>query len=61
MAGLLIDKGADVSAKDNSGMTPLHYTAEDGDIYVAELLVASGADVNTKDNDGKTPLASAKD
>jgi ankyrin repeat protein len=53
MAELLIDKGADVNAKYNYGMTPL-FDAANKD--VAELLIANGADVNAKARDGGTPL-----
>jgi cytohesin len=50
--------GADVSAKDNIGRTPLHYAAY-GHKEVAEMLIANGADVNATDNGGGTPLHSA--
>jgi ankyrin repeat protein len=45
--------GADVNAKDVSGLTPLHFSANK---ETAELLIANGADVNAKDDDGVTPL-----
>ena len=49
-------KGADVNAKLNNRLTPLHCasTAE-----VAKLLVEKGADVNAKDDYGWTPLHNA--
>jgi len=51
IAKLLIEKGADVSAKSKSGSgsTPLHVAAYKGYRDVAELLIAGGADVNAKD------------
>jgi cytohesin len=47
--------GADVNAKDDWGMTPLHRTAEMGRKEIAELLIAKGADVNAQSDMG-TPL-----
>jgi len=44
----LISKGADVNAKDEDGMTPLHWAASQGHKDIAELLIAKGADVNAK-------------
>ena len=51
-----LDKGADVNAKDDGGMTPLHHAVMFGRKEVAELLIANGADVNAKDDRGRTPL-----
>ena len=45
--------GADVSAKDRYGATPLHRAAT---TEIAELLIAKGADVNAKMDNGLTPL-----
>ena len=47
--------GADVNAKDDWGMTPLHCTAEMGRKEIAELLIAKGADVDVQSDMG-TPL-----
>ena len=50
---LLIEKGANVNAKDGGGVTPLHLADT---VEVATLFIAKGANVNTKDNEGRTPL-----
>ncbi|XP_066293026.1 poly [ADP-ribose] polymerase tankyrase-1-like [Branchiostoma lanceolatum] len=50
---------ADFNAKDESGMTPLHYAAA-FDIYQAiDLLSEAGADMNAQDSNGRTPLVVA--
>ncbi len=45
-AQALIDQGADVHARSNSGFTPLLFAARVGDINSARVLLAAGADVN---------------
>ena len=53
----LINKGADLEAKDGFGYTPLHWAAEEDSVDVARLLISRGAKVNAKDSDGGwTPL-----
>jgi len=56
---LLIDKGADVNAKNNDGNTALHETARFGYLEITRKLLDKGTDVNVKNNDGFTPLHSA--
>ena len=51
---LLVEMGADVNAKNNSGKTPLHKISHDQDI--ARFLIQNGARVNEQDNYGQTPL-----
>jgi len=47
--------GADVNAKNENRLTPLHLAGFKGHKEIAELLIAKGADVNAKSNYG-TPL-----
>ena len=51
--------GTDVNAKNDGGLTPLHWAAHEGHKEIAQLLIAAGADVNAKDDDGDTPLDQA--
>ena len=39
----LLQKGADVNAAQNDGMTALHWAAERGDAHVAEMVLTAGA------------------
>ena len=53
----LLDKGANVNAKDDTGKTVLHWVAPARDNpEMVKVLVAKGADVNAKDNEGETAL-----
>jgi len=55
-ANVLIDKGADLNAKDTDGKTPLIWALENGQIEVAKLLIEKGAEVHAKNRYGYTPL-----
>ena len=52
----LIDKGANVNAKNEYGWTPLHIAAWKGHPKVVKLLIKAGAKVNATKDDGWTPL-----
>ncbi|MGB3760390.1 MAG: ankyrin repeat domain-containing protein [Rivularia sp. (in: cyanobacteria)] len=56
IARILIDKGADVNAKDIEGKTPLIIAAEFGNAEVAGELILAGADIDAKDNKGHSAL-----
>jgi ankyrin repeat protein len=52
---LLLEKGADVNAKNGFGETPLHCACKQGhEENVVSLLLENGAEVNAQGNDGKT-------
>ena len=53
---ILINAGANVNAKNDTGMSPLHNAVTK---EVVELLIAEGANVNAKNKHGGTPLHEA--
>ncbi|MHB9147127.1 MAG: ankyrin repeat domain-containing protein [Candidatus Amoebophilus sp.] len=53
---LLLDRGAEVNAKNKDGNTPLHLATAGGHVKIVKLLIKNGADLNAKDNNGDTPL-----
>jgi ankyrin repeat protein len=56
----LLDRGADVNAKDSGGNTALIWAAWYGCVDIVRLLLDNGADVNVKNNFGDTALALAE-
>lgn len=51
-----LEAGADVAARDDDGLTPLHTAALNGHAEVVETLLDSGADVEARNDRGSTPL-----
>lgn len=51
---LLLDAGANINAKDNTGRTALHGATQRGWAEMIRFLVENGADVNAADNNGMT-------
>lgn len=56
LCGVLLDLGADVSAKTTNGLTVLHIAADAGVYGLIERLVALGAGLDERDHLGQTPL-----
>ncbi len=54
LAQVLIDAGADISATQLQGYTPLHYAAANGLESVARRLLERGADRSIRDKTGRT-------
>ncbi|KAJ1467603.1 ankyrin repeat-containing domain protein, partial [Baffinella frigidus] len=52
VALILLERGADLSARDKSGMTPLHYAARGGAVNILSILIAKKANVMAASNDG---------
>jgi hypothetical protein len=53
---LLLDRGADINAKDKDGVTALWLAVCKGYEEIVTLLLDRGADIKAKDRDGNTPL-----
>lgn len=59
VAQVLLDKGAEVNARNTSGETALSLAAREGHPEIARALLAKGADVNAEDNSGAAPVIHA--
>jgi ankyrin repeat protein len=56
VVGILIERGADVTAQINSGSTLLHLALQEEQPEVACILIKHGADVTARTEDGWSPL-----
>jgi ankyrin repeat protein len=56
IADFLIERGANVKARDSMGLTPLHAAVLAGDKGMASRLLAKGADIDAATDAGATPL-----
>jgi hypothetical protein len=59
-AAMLLDQGAIIDARDETGRTPLMLAVTQGRLEIVRLLLARGADPNVADNTGNTPLQQAR-
>lgn len=53
---LLIQRGADINYKDESGVYPIHLAILWQELEIVKLLINHGADINVQDDKGLTPL-----
>ena len=53
---VLVDSGADVTARDTDGNTPLHMAAREGDVSMVQFLLAHGGEPDRLNNAERTPL-----
>jgi ankyrin repeat protein len=59
-AKVLVEKGADIEAKDLRGQTPAFYAAASPNaVNAVAFLIEQGAEINLHDATGVTPLAVA--
>jgi ankyrin repeat protein len=56
----LIEKGADVNAKNKSGWTALHFASSEGQLKIVQCLMEEGANINAEDKSKMTALNLAR-
>ncbi|KAF7232320.1 hypothetical protein EG68_05324 [Paragonimus skrjabini miyazakii] len=56
---LLLERGADVNARDDGGLVPLHNACSFGHVDVVHLMLRAGSDPNARDCWNYTPLHEA--
>lgn len=61
IARRLIERGADVNARQAGDFTPLHAAAQNGQVELVELLLMNGAEVEPRTVEGRTPLDYARE
>ncbi|CAM9371150.1 unnamed protein product [Ectocarpus sp. 4 AP-2014] len=59
IASLLLEKGADIEARDGTGQTPLFWACKGGHGEMITLLLSKGAHINAQDTKERTPLHEA--
>lgn len=52
----MINKGANINEKNNSGMSPLHIATKRGQVDIVQILLSNNVDVNAVDLQNKTAL-----
>jgi len=57
---MLLDFGADPTAKNSTGMNPLHLSAKNGNLEISLLLISRGCDPNIRDDFGNNASYWAK-
>jgi len=56
---LMLDKGADVTARTEGGETPLHFAAYSSTPSIIQVLLSRGVDIYARNDAGHTPCQSA--
>lgn len=59
IASILIDKGADIQAKDVNGLNSLHYAVDSNDLKNLTFCIQHFSNLDCQDNNGWTPLIRA--
>ena len=57
---VLVEKGANVNAANDAGMTPMHYAVQRGADRIIEFLASKGARFDIKNKQGRTPAELAR-